>query len=170
MAGQTNFCEFLALFCLSDVLVASDSGPSQFASMTDIEAVVSLARKRRTLGTVGPTEFHVPGGATCVQSLHQSLQFPLLALQLKWVTRRGLRVEQAVVAGFASACPARFCCRSGECGAWSREHIVRSTECGAGVGIRGALNGKHGAGPGEYGAGQRAVPRLPLSLRERGRG
>ena len=40
MAGQTNFREFLALFCLSDVLVASDSGPSQFASMTDIDAVV----------------------------------------------------------------------------------------------------------------------------------
>lgn len=40
MAGQTSFREFLALFCLSDVLVASDSGPSQFAAMTDIDAVV----------------------------------------------------------------------------------------------------------------------------------
>ena len=40
MAGQTNFREFLALFCLADVLVASDSGPSQFAAMTDIDAVV----------------------------------------------------------------------------------------------------------------------------------
>jgi ADP-heptose:LPS heptosyltransferase len=40
MAGQTTFREFLLLFCLADVLVASDSGPSQFAAMTDIDAVV----------------------------------------------------------------------------------------------------------------------------------
>jgi ADP-heptose:LPS heptosyltransferase len=40
IAGQTNFREFLALYGLSDVLVASDSGPSQFAVMTDIDAVV----------------------------------------------------------------------------------------------------------------------------------
>lgn len=40
MAGQTSFREFLVLFCLADVLVASDSGPSQFAAMTDIDAVV----------------------------------------------------------------------------------------------------------------------------------
>ena len=40
MAGQTSFREFLTLFCLADVLVTSDSGPSQFAAMTDIDAVV----------------------------------------------------------------------------------------------------------------------------------
>jgi ADP-heptose:LPS heptosyltransferase len=40
MAGQTSFREFLLLFCLADVLLTSDSGPSQFAVMTDIDAVV----------------------------------------------------------------------------------------------------------------------------------
>ncbi len=40
MAGQTSFREFLLLFCLADVLLTSDSGPSQFAAMTDIDAVV----------------------------------------------------------------------------------------------------------------------------------
>jgi ADP-heptose:LPS heptosyltransferase len=54
MAGQTNFREFLSLFCLSDVLVASDSGPSQFAAMTDIDAVVLFGPETPQLwGPVG---------------------------------------------------------------------------------------------------------------------
>jgi len=39
MAGETTLRELLTLYTMADVLVTNDSGPSHFASMTDIESV-----------------------------------------------------------------------------------------------------------------------------------
>jgi ADP-heptose:LPS heptosyltransferase len=40
LAGKTTLRDLLALYTLADVLVTNDSGPAQFAAMTDIDTVV----------------------------------------------------------------------------------------------------------------------------------
>jgi ADP-heptose:LPS heptosyltransferase len=40
LAGETTLGDLLTLYCLADVLVTNDSGPAQFASLTDIDTVV----------------------------------------------------------------------------------------------------------------------------------
>jgi len=40
LAGHTSLRELLTLFCVSDILITSDSGPAHFASLTPISSVV----------------------------------------------------------------------------------------------------------------------------------
>lgn len=55
MAGKTSLRELLVLYTLSDILVTNDSGPGQFASMTDIDAVVLFGPETPLLwGPLGP--------------------------------------------------------------------------------------------------------------------
>jgi len=57
MAGETCLRELLALYCASDVLVSSDSGPALFAAMTPVRTIVLF-------GPETPALFGVKDGKT----------------------------------------------------------------------------------------------------------
>ena len=57
LAGQTSLRELLTLYCLSDVLVSSDSGPAIFSAMTPLKSVVLF-------GPESPELYGIPGKNT----------------------------------------------------------------------------------------------------------
>jgi ADP-heptose:LPS heptosyltransferase len=66
MAGKTTLRELLVLYGLADVLVTNDSGPGQFASMTDIDAVVLFGPETPQLwGPLGPRAHVLWAGLAC---------------------------------------------------------------------------------------------------------
>ena len=66
MAGRTSLRELMVLYTLSDVLVTNDSGPGQFASMTDIDSVVLFGPETPLLwGPLGPRAHVLWAGLGC---------------------------------------------------------------------------------------------------------
>jgi ADP-heptose:LPS heptosyltransferase len=66
MAGRTTLRELVVLYCLADVLVTNDSGPGQFASMTDIDSLVLFGPETPQLwGPLGPRAHVLWAGLAC---------------------------------------------------------------------------------------------------------
>ena len=66
MAGRTLLRELLILYGLADVLVTNDSGPGQFAAMTDIDSVVLFGPETPQLwGPLGPRAHVLWAGLAC---------------------------------------------------------------------------------------------------------
>jgi ADP-heptose:LPS heptosyltransferase len=66
MAGKTTLRELIVLYCLADVLVTNDSGPGQFASMTDIDSLVLFGPETPHLwGPLGPRAHVLWAGLAC---------------------------------------------------------------------------------------------------------
>ena len=66
VAGLTTLRDVVVLYTLSDVLVASDSGPGHFASLTDIDAVVLFGPEAPQLfGPLGPRVHSHWAGLAC---------------------------------------------------------------------------------------------------------
>jgi ADP-heptose:LPS heptosyltransferase len=66
MAGKTTLRELMVLYSLSDVLVTNDSGPGQFASMTDIDALVLFGPETPQLwGPLGARAHVLWAGLAC---------------------------------------------------------------------------------------------------------
>jgi ADP-heptose:LPS heptosyltransferase len=66
MAGKTTLRELVDLYCLADVLVTNDSGPGQFASMTDIDSLVLFGPETPQLwGPLGPRAHVLWAGLAC---------------------------------------------------------------------------------------------------------
>ncbi|MCY2991684.1 MAG: glycosyltransferase family 9 protein [Planctomycetota bacterium] len=66
MAGQTLLRELLILYGLADVLVTNDSGPGQFAALTDIDSLVLFGPETPQLwGPLGPRAHVLWAGLAC---------------------------------------------------------------------------------------------------------
>jgi ADP-heptose:LPS heptosyltransferase len=66
LAGRTTLGELLTLYCLADVLVTNDSGPAQFASMTEIDTVVLFGPETPQLwGPLGSRTHVLWAGLAC---------------------------------------------------------------------------------------------------------
>ena len=66
VAGATTLRDVVVLYTLADVLVASDSGPGHFASLTDIDAVVLFGPEAPQLfGPLGPRAHALWAGLAC---------------------------------------------------------------------------------------------------------
>jgi ADP-heptose:LPS heptosyltransferase len=66
MAGKTTLRELVVLYCLADVLVTNDSGPGQFASMTEIDSLVLFGPETPQLwGPLGPRAHTLWAGLAC---------------------------------------------------------------------------------------------------------
>ena len=66
IAGRTTLRDVVVLYTLADVLVASDSGPGHFASLTDIDAVVLFGPEAPQLfGPLGPRTHALWAGLAC---------------------------------------------------------------------------------------------------------
>lgn len=66
VAGRTSLREVVVLYTLSDVLVASDSGPGHFGSLTDVDAVVLFGPEAPQLfAPIGPRTHVLWAGLAC---------------------------------------------------------------------------------------------------------
>jgi len=66
LAGKTTLRELLVLYTLADVLVTNDSGPSHFASMTEIDSVVLYGPETPKLFGATGGHFHsIYAGLAC---------------------------------------------------------------------------------------------------------
>ncbi len=66
VAGRTSLRDVVVLYTFADVLVASDSGPGHFASLTDIDIVVLFGPEApQVFGPLGPRAHVHWGGLAC---------------------------------------------------------------------------------------------------------
>jgi len=66
LAGRTTLREVLVLYTLADVLVTNDSGPGQFAALTDIDSIVLFGPETPLVfGPLGPRSQAVTAGLAC---------------------------------------------------------------------------------------------------------
>ncbi len=71
LAGKTTLRELIVLYCLSDVLITNDSGPAQFASLTDVHSVVLFGPETPLLwGPLGPRTRVLWANLACSPCIH----------------------------------------------------------------------------------------------------